>query len=258
MFYYSLRLIDINNNGNLLSRGPDEQLKTKYILSRYGNILLPDGELVNPCAKYSAFASMCDFPEKKSNFPKWSSVLNCCSECTGVFVLDTEISCEDDANVTFIQFYHYKNISSFYFQKQLLPGHGKTYPSCTNIENSENGKVSTRKSIVLKSCSILDLHSEYYIPAIEKLAVHLPHVYILGVNNFSSKRNDIFVSKHNIFDHKCTRDYAERCQVLSEQVDSRYFSVWKFIYMEGFALDQFFKLKPSTIPMEQFHSHLSC
>ena len=86
MFYYSLRLIDINKNGNLLSRGPDEQLKTKYILSRYGNILLPDGELVNPCAKYSAFASMCDFPEKDIKIPKWSCVLNWCSEFPGVFV----------------------------------------------------------------------------------------------------------------------------------------------------------------------------
>ena len=49
-----------------------------------------------------------------------------------------------------------------------------------NLENVKKGKVTTRKILVLKSCSILDLHSEYYIPDIEKLNFHLTHVYILG------------------------------------------------------------------------------
>ena len=46
-------------------------------------------------------------------------------------------------------------------------------------KNVEKGKVTTPKSIVLKSCRILDFHSEYYIPEIEKLTFYLPHVNIL-------------------------------------------------------------------------------
>ena len=64
-----------------------------------------------------------------------------------------------------------------------------------NLENVEKGKVTKRKSLVLKSCSILDFHSECYIPAIEKLDFCLPHVYILGKNHCAGKRNDMFLSR---------------------------------------------------------------
>ena len=80
--------------------------------------------------------------------------------------------------------------------KYLFPEHGKSCPSCMNIE----GKVTTRKSLVLKSCRILDFHSEYYIPAIGKLDFHLPHVYILGKNYGEGKLHYMFVSWHNTFD----------------------------------------------------------
>ena len=83
-------------------------------------------------------------------------------------------------NLPFIPFYHCVNISSFYLHKQLLPEHGKTCPQFMNIENVDKEKVTTRKLLDLESCRILDFHSEYYIPKIEKLAFRLPHVYILG------------------------------------------------------------------------------
>ena len=60
----------------------------------------------------------------------------------------------------------------------------------------------------MKSCSILDFHSEYYIPEIEILVFHYPHVYIFGRNKCEGKQHDIFVSQQNKFDCKCTRDYA--------------------------------------------------
>ena len=69
-----------------------------------------------------------------------------------------------------------------------------------DIENVEKGKVTTQKILVIKSCSILDLHSEYGIPGIENFPFRLPHVYILGKNKFSGKRHDMFVSQHNKFD----------------------------------------------------------
>ena len=45
-----------------------------------------------------------------------------------------------------------------------------------NIENVYNGKIKTQKIILLKSCSIFNFNSEYYILEIEKLDFHLPHV----------------------------------------------------------------------------------
>ena len=94
-------------------------------------------------------------------------MLNYCIEFPGVFILGTRINDEYDANLPFINFHHYENISSCYLNKQILPENFKTCPSCMNIENVEKVKFTTRESLVLKLCSILDFHSKYYIPAIE-------------------------------------------------------------------------------------------
>ena len=55
-----------------------------------------------------------------SNVINWSCMLNFCIGCPGVFVTDAEIICEEDVNVPFIYFHHYKNISSHSLHKQLL------------------------------------------------------------------------------------------------------------------------------------------
>ena len=140
---------------------------------------------------------MCDFLDKDIKFPRFSCLLNCCSECPGLFVPDAEINGDKYVDLQFIRFNHYENISSCSLHKQLLPDHGKTCPFCTNTENVEKEKVTTWKILVLSSCSILDFHSEYYIPEIKILAFHLPHVYILGVNHCAGKKHAIFASKRN-------------------------------------------------------------
>ena len=66
----------------------------------------------------------------------------------------------------------------------------------------------------------------------------------------------MFVSQRNKFYCKCTRDCEATFRVLSEQVHSQYLSGCKSISNEGVVLDQFNKLKPSTIPMAQFFSRL--
>ena len=67
----------------------------------------------------------------------------------------------------------------------------------------------------------------------------------------------MFVSLHNKFEFKCTRDYVEKWQVLSEQVHSQYFSGCESLSMEVVPLDPLNKFKLSTIPMAQFCSCLS-
>ena len=62
-------------------------------------------------------------------------------------------------------------------------------------------------------------YSEYYIPETEKLAFNLPHVDILGNNNYAGKRNNMFVSR-------------KICPVLSVQVHSQYYYGCKSISME--------------------------
>ena len=92
----------IKNNENSLSRGSDEQLNAEKIFPRYSDVVLPDGESINPHAKDSAFSIMCEFTEKYTKLTKWSCLLNCCTECPGVFVPDVEMNAEDYAYLTLI------------------------------------------------------------------------------------------------------------------------------------------------------------
>ena len=67
----------------------------------------------------------------------------------------------------------------------------------------------------------------------------------------------MFVSQHNNYYCKCTRDFEEIFKILSENIYSQYFSGCKSISIEVFALNHFRKLKPYIISMAQFYSRLS-
>ena len=89
-----------------------------------------------------------------------------------------------------------------------------------------------------------------------KFGFHLPHVYIPGkiivqVNGMTCLWVKTIILTAN------TRDYALRYQVLSEKVQSQYFSGCDSISMEGVALEHYNILKLSIISMTQFYSRLS-
>ena len=96
-----------------------------------------------------------------------------------------------------------------------------THVLCTRSRKLRERRGYNTENPFMKPCSILDFHSEYYRSEIEILVFNLPCVLILGKNNCSGKQHDIFVSWHNKYDWKCTRDYEERHQVPSEQAHSQ-------------------------------------
>ena len=69
-------------------------------------------------------------------------------------------------------------------------------------------KLYTRKELVMTETTISDLHTSFYIPAIQKLAFHLTYVRILGTNNCGELRLTAF-KRHELFqDVLCRSDYA--------------------------------------------------
>ena len=58
--------------------------------------------------------------------------------------------------------------------------------------------------------TIYDYHTSFYIPAIQKLDFHLPHVRILGTNHYGEIRRTAFKQRESFQDVICRRDYAER------------------------------------------------
>ena len=57
---------------------------------------------------------------------------------------------------------------------------------------------------------ISDLHIRYYIPAIQELDFHLPHVRILGTNQCGEIQQKAFKGRELFQNFICCLDYAER------------------------------------------------
>ena len=71
-------------------------------------------------------------------------------------------------------------------------------------------KIYTRKEIVMMGTIFSDFHTSLYIPAIHKLAFHLPHVRILGTNHCGEMQRTAFKRRELFQDVLCHIDYAER------------------------------------------------
>ena len=56
--------------------------------------------------------------------------------------------------------------------------------------------------------TISDFNTSLYIPAIQKLALRLPHLRILGTNHCGEMRRTAFKRRELFQDVLCSRDYA--------------------------------------------------
>ena len=68
---------------------------------------------------------------------------------------------------------------------------------------------------------ISDFHTSFYIPEIQKLTFHLPHVCILGTNKCGNKHCEAFKRRIAKQDVLCCIDYAEIVVVIvAHQIQS--------------------------------------
>ena len=71
-------------------------------------------------------------------------------------------------------------------------------------------KIYTRKELFMTKTTISHFHTSFYIPAIQKLAFHLPNVRILGTNHCGELRQTAFKRRELFQGVLFRRDYAER------------------------------------------------
>ena len=82
---------------------------------------------------------------------------------------------------------------------------------CKHESSSNNStKIYTRKDLVMMETTISDFHTSFYIPDIQKLYFHLPHVRILGTNHYGEMRRTAFKRRELFQDVICRCDYARR------------------------------------------------
>ena len=96
--------------------------------------------------------------------------------------------------------------------------------------------------------TISDFHTSFYIPAIHKLAFHLPHVRILGKNQCGELRRTAFKRRELFQDVLCRRDYAERVVAsFANQIQSEYYGGNIYVSIEGIPLKHFSAAPQSDI-----------
>ena len=88
--------------------------------------------------------------------------------------------------------------------------------------------------------TISDFRTSFYIPAIHKLAFHLPHVRILVTNHCGELRRKAFKRRELFQDVLCYRDYADRVVAsFANQIQSEYYGGNRSVSIEGIALENF-------------------
>ena len=58
--------------------------------------------------------------------------------------------------------------------------------------------------------SIVEFHRDFYIPAIQKISFHLPHIRIIETYHCGNTRQEALKRRSYFLDVLCCRDYAER------------------------------------------------
>ena len=101
-------------------------------------------------------------------------------------------------------------------------------------------KIYTRKELVMMETTISDFHTSFYIPAIPKLAFHLPHVRILGINHYDEMRRTAFKRLELFQDVLCRCDYSERVITrFANKKQSYYYGGNRSVSIKVIALENF-------------------
>ena len=96
--------------------------------------------------------------------------------------------------------------------------------------------------------AISNFHTNFYIPEIQKLEFHIPHVQIMGTNHCGDSRRTTFKPRESFQDVLCCRDYANGLVAsFSHQIQSEYYGGNRFVSIEGISLKLFNALPKSII-----------
>ena len=114
--------------------------------------------------------------------------------------------------------------------------------------SDESRKIYTRKELVMMETNNYDFHMSFYIPDIQALTFHLPHVHILVTNQCVTMRRTAFKLCELFKNVLCHQDYAERVIVsFDHQIQSEYCGGNRSVSIEGIKLERFSALPKADI-----------
>ena len=98
--------------------------------------------------------------------------------------------------------------------------------------------IYTKKELVMMETTIYNFNTIFYVPDIQKLVSHIPHVQILGKNYCGKSSWTAFKRRESFKDVLCCRDYAEHIVAsFAHQIQLEYYDGNISVSIEGIALE---------------------
>ena len=96
--------------------------------------------------------------------------------------------------------------------------------------------------------TISNSHTSFYIPEIQKLAFHIPHVQIMGTTHCGDSRWTEFKRRESFQDVLCFRDYSDRIVAsFYHKIQSEYYDGNRSVSIEVILLGYFSALPKTGI-----------
>ena len=146
---------------------------------------MPHGHYIYFKAYYMANATMRAYPQSYHALPHCKCLLRCCAKCPSTNLPDQETYYHYSDTSPSIRFQMYHLIARCTTHGRLPLTDKKTSHKCKQDSAlGQSTKIYTRKELVTMETNIYNFHTSLYIPEIQKLAFHIPHVQIVGTNHF--------------------------------------------------------------------------
>ena len=150
---------------------------------------MPHGRHIYAKAYDMAKETMCAYSQSDHALPHWKCVLRCCAQCPSINIPDQETDDKHPNPSPSIRFHIYHLIARCTKHGRLPLTDKKSCRKCQHdTASGQSTKIYTRKELVMMETTISNFHTSFYIPEIQKLAFHIPHVQILSTNHCGDSR----------------------------------------------------------------------
>jgi hypothetical protein len=220
---YLLR--EINNQ----TEDSAERDEAKGQYDSYKGTVLPNNEPLHERPRHALKDIMC-LPSPEIGHHHWACVMRKCENCPTYKLHDVES--QDAHDSPSIRFHKYVKgtkctIHGILAVKSRVCELCETFP-----EGQKRGKIRSRNYLTLLNRPIGSFMTEYYLPALEEYAYHLPHVRILGSKVCGKMRNEWF--RQLAYCIRTIRDFAEALRMeFHKEIQSEHFGECLSLHIEG-------------------------
>ena len=138
---------------------------------------MPHGSRIYTKAYDMEKATMCPYPQSYHELLHCKIFIRCCSKCPRVNLPDQETDDQYSNTSPPIRFHIYHLMVRCTSNGRLPLNDKKICLKCKHDSVSEKStKIYSRKELVMMGTTIYNYHKSFYIPEIEKLEFHIPHV----------------------------------------------------------------------------------